>query len=192
MSATFSRSTNKRKTPEDSPSIAPVPGGGVDGFISEVSRLAAQAQPGSAGRRRFMLEAAEAFAFIRLQDVGHPLRFLKQMAGKPPMQFGPSGFRPDVVDDQNPARHYMAFVFLGFWLPKWLAVVGLWLWEMAGTVRYGYWAGKDMAMGYIGIRHGRVVRAAGPTILPSLIAAELAAGERISVPSAQADETGAS
>ena len=159
---------------DGSPAGAPQPGGGVDGFIAAVSRLAVQVEPGPGSDRRFILQAGEAFAFIRLQDVGHPLRFLKQMAGKPPMQFGPDGFRSDLVDDKNPARHYMAFVFLGFWFPKWLATVGLWLWEVAGSVCYGYWAGNDMAMGYVGIRHGRAVRAAGPAILPGLIAGELA------------------
>ena len=173
------RPAKKAKVSTNSPAVPPWPGGGVDGFIAAVSRLAAQAPPGIVGRRGFILEAGEAFAFIRLQDVGHPVRFLKQMAGKPPQQFGPEGFRADVVDDQNPARHYMAFVFLGFWLPKWLAVVGLWLWEVAGSVRYGYWATKDMTMGYIGIRHGRAVRSAGPTVLPGLIAAELAASSKV-------------
>jgi len=169
----------KAKDSTNSPATPPRPGGGVDGFIAAVSRMAAQAPPGSPGQRGFILEASDAFAFIRLRDMGHPLRFLKQMAGKPPQQFGPDGFRADVVDDQNPARHYMAFVFLGFWLPKWLAVAGLWLWEVAGSVRYGYWATKDMQMGYIGIRHGRAVRRAGPTVLPGLIAGELAAAGQI-------------
>ncbi len=169
------RPAKKAKDSTNSPKEVPWPGDGVDGFIAAVSRMAAQVPPGSAGQRSFILEASDAFAFIRLQDMGHPLRFLKQMAGKPPQQFGPEGFRADVVDDQNPARHYMAFVFLGFWLPKWLAVMGLWLWEVAGSVRYGYWASKDMQMGYIGIRHGRAVRNSGPTVLPGLIAAELAA-----------------
>lgn len=152
------------------------PGGGVDGFIKVVGRLAAQVPAGKAGARRFILRAGENFAFIRLQDMGNPLRFLKQMAGAPPYQFGADGFRPDLVDDTNPARHYMAFVFLGFWLPRWLAVLGLWLWEVAGSVRYGYWAEKDITMGYLGIRHGRMVRQMGPTVLPGLIAGELAVG----------------
>ncbi len=169
------RPATKAKDSTNPPSAPLWPGGGVDGFIAAVSRMAAQAPPGSVGRRGFILEAGDAFAFIRLRDVGHPLRFLKQMAGKPPQQFGPEGFRADVVDDKNPARHYMAFVFLGYFLPKWLAVIGLWLWEVAGSVRYGYWATKDMTMGYIGIRHGRAVRSVGPTVLPGLIAAELAA-----------------
>jgi hypothetical protein len=121
-----------------------------------------------------MRQASEDYAFIRLQDIRHPLRFLKQMAGAPPWQFGPEGFRAQVVDDSNPARHYMAFVFLGFWFPHWLAILGLWMWEVAGFFRYGYWASKDMLMGYIGIRHGRHVRDDGPVVLPGLIAAELA------------------
>lgn len=79
-----------------------------------------------------------------------------------------------LVDDKNPARHYMAFVFLGFWLPTILAVMGLWLWEIAGLVRYGYWATKDVRMGYVGIRHGRLLWRYGAVILPGLMAADLA------------------
>ena len=152
------------------------PGGGLDGFISAVSQLIQECGTDDAGTRRFIQRASEDYAFIRLQDIRQPIRFLKQMAGAPPWQFGPSGFHPDVVDDTNPARHYMAFVFLGFWLPHWLAVAGLWLWEMAGFVRYGYWATKDMRMGYIGIRHGRHVRKRGAAVLPGLIAIELTLG----------------
>lgn len=149
------------------------PGGGLDGFIAATSDLIQLCGPGPEGTRRFMQRACEDYAFIRLQDMGQPIRFLKQMAGAPPWQFGPDGFDPAVVDDKNPARHYMAFVFLGYWLPRWLAILGLWLWEVAGFFRYGYWAHKDMRMGYIGIRHGRLVRQIGSAILPGLIAGEL-------------------
>ena len=148
---------------------------GVDAFIGDTCRLAAQADPNRAGTVRFVLNMGEDFAFIRLSDLWRPLRFLKQMASVPPVRFGTEGFRVEVVDDLNPARHYTAFVFVGFWLPTLLAICVLWLWEIAGFVRYkGHWSPGDIRSGNIGIRHGRLVHRYGPTVLPALIAAELA------------------
>ena len=121
-----------------------------------------------------MLRISEDYAHIRLQDLWHPLRFFKQMAGKPPVQFGTEGFRKELVDDYAPARHYTAFVFTGFWLSYPLAVAALWGWELLGFVRYGgKWSKNDMRMGYVGIRHGRQVRRYGPAILPQLIRRDL-------------------
>ena len=102
------------------------------------------------------------------------MRFLRQMAGAPPLQFGVEGFRRDLVDDLNPARHYTAFVFTGYWLPRWAALLVLWLWEVAGFVRYrGEWSWPDVSSGQVGIRHGRLVARYGPTVLPGLMAADL-------------------
>ena len=149
--------------------------GGVDAFIADTSRLAAQVEPNRAGTVRFVLRMGEDFAFIRMDDVSHPLRFFKQMASVPPVRFGTDGFGDEVVDDLNPARHYTAFVFVGFWLPALLAICVLWLWELAGFVRYkGHWSPGDIRSGNIGIRHGRLVHRYGPTILPGLIAADIA------------------
>ena len=114
------------------------PGGGLDGFISAVSQLIQECGTDDAGTRRFIQRASEDYAFIRLQDIRQPIRFLKQMAGAPPWQFGPSGFHPDVVDDTNPARHYMAFVFLGYWLPRWLAVGVAAILPLAGSLAAGF------------------------------------------------------
>lgn len=148
---------------------------GVDAFIDGVTRYAAMAYAGQLTVHGFINAVADDYAFIRVRDITRPIRFLRQMEGVPPLALGTDGFNPDLVDDANPARHYTAFVFVGYWLPRPLALLTLWLWEMAGFVRYGgVWSAKDMASGRTGIRHGAWVRQAGPVVLPGLIAAELA------------------
>ena len=150
--------------------------GGVDAFIAGVSRYAMDHYTGRLRQHAFIHAVADDYAYIRVRDITRPVRFLRQMEGAPPLTLGTAGFRPDLVDDANPARHYTAFVFVGYWLPRPLAVLTLWLWEMAGFVRYGgVWSAKDMASGRTGIRHGAWVRRLGPEVLPGLIAAELAA-----------------
>jgi hypothetical protein len=150
--------------------------GGVDALIAAASRLAADS-PGE-GSAAAVRQLGEQYAFIRLADLRRPLRFLRQMAGAPPVELGTAGFRHDLVDDLNPARHYIAFVVVGYWLPRWAAVGVLWLWEVASLIRYwGKWSWPDIASGYLGIRHGRLVRRYGAVILPSLIASELAEPE---------------
>lgn len=148
--------------------------GGLRRLIDEISALAAQVQPGWRGTVRFVLRISADYAYIRPQDAWRPLRFLKQMAGVPPIQVGTDGFRADIVDDYNPARHYMALLFIGFWLPRPLAWLTLYVWEIAGFIRYhGHWSQPDIRCGLIGVRHGRLVRRYGPTVLPGLMAAEL-------------------
>ncbi len=147
---------------------------GLDSFIEYVSSQAAVAPSGWAGAAWFILRVGEDCANIRLQDLSRPLRFLRQMAGVPPLRFSATRFRPDIVDDTLPARHYTAFLFVGFWLPKLAAVLVLYLWELAGFVRYGgYWSRRDIASGLLGIRHGALVGRYGPVVLPALIAADL-------------------
>ncbi len=149
--------------------------GGLDGFLNYLSRQAQAAPPGYAGAAWFILRIGEECAYIRLQDIGQPLRFLRQMAGNPPLRFGVAGFSPDLVDDANPARHYIAFVFVGFWLPRLPALALLYAWEVAGFIRYrGEWSRRDVRSGLIGLRHGRWVRACGPAVLPGIAAGELA------------------
>lgn len=122
-----------------------------------------------------VLRLSEDFAYIRPADMGRPWRFLRQMAGAPPVRLGTHGFDPALVDDDNPARHYMAFVFVGYWLPAALALALLWLWEVAGFVRYrGVWSRPDLHMGLVGIRHGWMVRRHGAGILATLMALDLA------------------
>ena len=153
-------------------------GRGVDAFIADVSRLVAATRPGWGGTVRVMLQIGEAYAFIRLQDLYNPWRFLKQLEGAPPVQLGAAGFDPLLVEpgDANPARHYTAFLFVAFWLPRLLAVPILYAWEVLGYLRYRFhWSKEDMRSGFIGIRHGRLVRRYGPTILPALMAHDLAA-----------------
>jgi hypothetical protein len=146
---------------------------GLSGFIASVSHLAAGYPLSRTGSQRFILAFGDGYAYIRLADLRHPLRFLRQLSGAPPLQFGTEGFRTALVDDKNPARHYAAFVYVGFWLPGWLALLVLWAWEVAGFVRYAYWSQPDIRSGYVGLYHGRLVRMHGHTILPSLIARDL-------------------
>lgn len=151
-----------------------VPHTGVDAFIADVSRRAAAARANSTFR--FILDISADYAYIHLHDAWHPVRFLSQLASAPPVQFGTAGFERALVDDDAPARHYTAFVFIGFWLPKRLSTCVLWGWEILGFFRYGGdWSSPDIRMGRVGIRHGEFVRRYGPTVLPGLIAAELAA-----------------
>jgi hypothetical protein len=148
---------------------------GVNGFIHATSALAAQYPMTRSGTRCFVLAFGEQMAYIRVQDAHNPWRFLRQMEGNPPTRWGTDGFKRGLVDDRNPARHYAAFVFVGFWLPGWMALLLLWLWEFAGYVRYGLrWSQADTRSGYVGLWHGRLVRRYGHTILPSLIARDLA------------------
>lgn len=150
-------------------------GEGIDSFIRGVSALAWQAYVAPDGTDEFVRNLADRYAYIRLEDVGSMPRFLRQMAGVPPVQLGTDGFRSSLVDDDNPARHYVALLFIGFYVPGFLATVFLLLWELAGFVRYrGQWSWPDIRSGNVGIRHGRLVRKYGPVVLPGLIAASLA------------------
>lgn len=149
---------------------------GFDHFVQTVELYASQAPPGWAGTVRFVTRLGADFAHIQPRDVLRPLRFLRQMAGNPPVRFDVAGFRPDLVDDLNPARHYIAFLVVGFWLPSLLALGVLVLWEVAGFVRYrGLWSNDDVRSGLVGLRHGRHVRREGPWALPPLMRADLAA-----------------
>jgi hypothetical protein len=147
---------------------------GLDAFLAYLSTEAQAAPAGFAGAAWFVLRIGDDCAYIRLQDLWQPLRFLRQMAGNPPIRFVTEGFDPQLVDDFNPARHYIAFVWLGFWLPRPLALVALYAWEIAGFLRYGLqWSRKDVRSGLIGLRHGAFVRRYGPLVLPGLAAGEL-------------------
>src|SRR5687767_6358620 len=116
-------------TQEDAPSLFM---SGLAGLIRATQRYRAEEQGNTA---QVIRRLGEDFAYIRWQDVGKPLTFLRQMAGEPPIRLGTQGFRRDLVDDHNPARHYMAFVVMGYQLPYLLAVAVLYLWEIAGYLR---------------------------------------------------------
>lgn len=154
-----------------------MPPSAADNFIDYLCRQAALAPPHFAGAAWFILRTGEDCAYIRLQDLWRPRRFLRQMAGVPPLHFGDIGFQPELVDDNSPVRHYMAFVFVGFWLPARLAQLVLYAWEVAGFFRYGFtWSQRDVHCGLVGLRHGALVRQYGPTVLPAAVAAEFAEG----------------
>lgn len=148
--------------------------GGLGGFIRASERMVARFPPDRSGTRRFVLAFCEDAAHIRLQDLTNPLRFFRQMEGNPPRQWGTEGFRDNLVDDSNPARHYAAFLFAGFWLPSPLAILLLWVWEFLGYIRYGFrWSLADIRSGYVGIFHGQLIRMNGHMILPSLLTRDL-------------------
>ena len=148
---------------------------GIDAFIRGVSELAWQAYVSGADSHSFVTHLADRYAYIRLRDIARPIRFLRHMAGVPPVQLGNEGFGADLVDDDNPARHYTALLFVGYYVPTWLATIVLYAWEFAGFIRYGgEWSWPDIRSGLLGIRHGALVRNYGPTVLPSLIAAQIA------------------
>ncbi len=150
---------------------ARVPLRGLAGLVDATRRYIAE----EAGNSKAVVSRlAEDFAYIHLQDVWNPYKFLRQMEGHPPVRLGTEGFRADIVDDTNPARHYIAFVALGFWMPKVVALVMLVGWELAGFVRYGFkWSKEDMASGLLGVRHGNAVRTRGIAVLPDLMEKEL-------------------
>lgn len=152
-----------------------MPRTGFDGFVQTIVTRAAEAPPGWPGSARFVMQLGEECAYIHLHDLGSPTRFLRQMAGQPPLRFGTEGFNPAIVDDSNPARHYMAFVVAGFWLPALLAVLLLYIWELLGLFRYGHWSQNDVACGWMGLHHGRAVRRHGPWVLPALVRRDMAA-----------------
>ncbi len=150
------------------------PGGGLEGFLATIARIAATVPPGRQGTRLFVSRLGEECAYIRLADLTHPFRFLRQMAGQPPLRFGVQGFNPAMVDDRNPARHYVAFVVVGYWLPWVLGMLVLYGWEIAGFVRYGFvWSPNDVRSGKVGLHHGRAVQREGPLALPPLVRRDL-------------------
>jgi hypothetical protein len=105
---------------------------GLADFIATAKKYAHDAPVGRRGTAAFVLRIGDDFAFIRLRDIWRPIRFLRQMAGAPPVRFGTVGFDPALVDDRNPARHYTAFVVAGFWLSAPLALALLLGWEVLG------------------------------------------------------------
>lgn len=149
------------------------PSTGVDAFIRATSRRAARYPLTPEGTRAFLLVFARQTAGIHLPDVVRPWRFLRQLVDEPPETWGTEGFRHSLIDDTNPARHYAAFVFVGYWLPLALGVPLLWLWELAGAARYGYWSVPDVRSGYVGLWHGRLLHRYGHGILPALMARDL-------------------
>lgn len=146
---------------------------GLPGLIEATRQYTAEERGDSNATVRRL---AEDFAYIHLHDVWNPFRFLKQMEGEPPILLGTKGFRRELVDDRNPARHYIAFVAMGYWLPFWLAIFVLYGWEFAGFVRYGFkWSKEDMLSGRTGVRHGHAVRTHGVEVLPALMERDLSA-----------------
>ena len=151
--------------------------GGLAGLVAATRRYIAEEDGASEAVVRRL---AEDFSYIHLEDVRKPYRFLRQMEGAPPIRLGTDGFRRELIDDRNPARHYMAFVAMGYWLPKLLALAVLYAWEVLGFVRYGFkWSDEDMRCGLAGVRHGNAVRHLGVEVLPNLMVRDLAARDAV-------------
>jgi hypothetical protein len=151
---------------------------GVQAFGADVAQQAAEMGSDWPSKVQFILCIGERYGNIRLQDLRRPLRFLKQLISAPPRGFGVSGFKAELVEDakDNPARHYIAFVFVGFWLPALLGSGVLYTWEILGFFRYGgHWSVPDVRIGKLGLQHGAQVRRHGPQVLPMLIIRDLAA-----------------
>jgi hypothetical protein len=146
---------------------------GLPGLVRATRQYIVEANGDSS---KVVQRLAEDFAYIHLHDFRNPIKFLRQMEGQPPIRLGTAGFRRELVDDRNPARHYMAFVAMGYWLPRLLALAVLYLWEVAGYLRYGFkWSEADMLSGLTGVRHGQAVRREGVEVLPMLMERDLAA-----------------
>ena len=150
-------------------------GQGVDAFIADVDRCAKEVCHAGRDVNTFVEWISEDYAFVRPQDLRQPRKFYRQISSAPPVRFGIKGFRDSLVDDEQPARHYTAFVFIGFWLPTFFAMIFLYAWEVLGLIRYRDWSQKDVRLGIVGIRHGRAVRWEGPDVLAPLITRDLKA-----------------
>ena len=127
----------------------------------------------------FVLELARQCANVDFGELRRPWRFWSMLRQEPPVCFGPRGFRPDLVDDFHPARHYSAFLLIGFFFPQPLAVAFSRLWEWSEGVILGQFSPNDVRMSQLAIRHGRAVRRAGPASLPALIRCEICEAETL-------------
>lgn len=148
---------------------------GCAGFAAYVEYLLRQ----GAGRppRWVVLTVARDCANV---DVGRlpwrPLAFWRGLRTRPPVTFGPAGFRPTLVDDSEPARHYAAFLGVGYFLPAPLDLLFARLWERAEGIVFRQYSAIDLALAELAVRHGRRARREGPAILPALIRADLCIG----------------
>jgi hypothetical protein len=142
-------------------------------FIQYVEQLIGQAA--REGRRPtwVMTTLARRCANIDLRRLRRPLHFWRSLRQLPPVRFGRSGFRAALVDDYHPARHYCAFLAVGFFLPTFLAIPFARLWEWAEGVVFGEYSRRDVDLSVLAIRHARVIRRSGIEHLPALIRRDL-------------------
>ncbi|MBI3941676.1 MAG: hypothetical protein HY326_01565 [Chloroflexi bacterium] len=147
---------------------------GAAGFVERVhiyERLSSQhAKPSN----WFIDTLSRQFAGVDPADWWRPWRWLRAMgSAQPPEDVGSAGFRPDLVDDDRPARHYIAFVMAGYHMPYLLGSILMYAWEILGRIRYGSFSTKDILLAEIGLKHGGAVRRHGPEILTDLIQQDL-------------------
>jgi len=125
-------------------------------FARFVEALAGQAESDA----EFVELLGEALTGLQNGDIFAPI-------GDPSVFFGASGFRDVWVDDDNPARHYAAYVVAGFQLgvaAGTTIAVGR---ELPGACRVGCSA-RDVALGMIGASHGDQLRSVGGLIPPRI------------------------
>ena len=148
-------------------------GRGCHGFIEYVENLIERAAEEQRRPAWIMGTLARECANVDLRRLRRPLRFWHSLRELPPVRFGRDGFRRALVDDYHPARHYCAFLALGFFLPAWLAVPFARLWEWAEGVVFGEYSPRDVALSELAIRHASALRRAGIDELPALIRRDL-------------------
>lgn len=159
--------------PEALPAPALTCGDSCERFALYAGALADLAHAEGRSGAWFVLALARRCANVDFGALGRPRRFWRMLRQEPPICFGPRGFRAGLVDDFHPARHYSAFVLVGFFLPGPLARAFGWLWEWAEGVALGQFSPRDVGLSRLAARHGRAVRQRGPAALPALIRADL-------------------
>ncbi|MSP13068.1 MAG: hypothetical protein EXR62_08925 [Chloroflexi bacterium] len=147
---------------------------GATGFVARVQYYAGLSSQHTRSSHWFIDTLACQFAGLDLADWWRPWRWFRAMgSAKPPEDMGPAGFRVDLVDDNRPARHYVAFLMIGYYLTYplgWLVMYG---WEILGWVRYGSFSRTDILLAKVGLQHGVMIRRDGPEILADLIVRDL-------------------
>lgn len=138
-------------------------------FAAYAGALAGQTAAQKRGATWFVLELARQAANVDFGELRRPWRFWRRLRQEPPVCFGPRGFRPALTDDFHPARHYSAFLLVGFFLPNPLGAAFAWLWERAEGWLLGSFSPRDVGLARLAVRHGRAVRHEGPAALPALI-----------------------
>lgn len=147
---------------------------GAAGLIERVEVYARLSSQHSKSSDWFIDTLSRQFAGLDPADWWRPWRWLHAMgSARPPEDVGAAGFRPEFVDDDRPARHYIAFVMIGYYLPYFLGWIIMYGWEILGRIRYGTFSNKDVLLAKVGLKHGDMVRRRGPEIVADLIEQDL-------------------
>jgi len=147
-------------------------------FVAYVAEQAERAAGERRGARWLALTLAHQCANVDFHLLRRPLHFWRALRQEPPVCFGPRGFRGSLADDFHPARHYSAFLMIGYFLPYALAAAFAWLWEAAEGIFLGGYSRCDVALSRIAVRHGNILRRQGPAALAPLILRDLCEPEQ--------------